>query len=70
MPTDEIVHRTKVAKEFDVSPRTVKRWEAERRPGFDQPVVIAGRVYHPRMRLEAAKVLGDCLKALPLDAKA
>ena len=61
MELDELVPRPKVAKELGISHRTVCRYEDEKRPGFDRPVKINGRVFHPRSRIEAVKALGDCL---------
>jgi DNA-binding transcriptional MerR regulator len=66
----ELVARSRIAKELDVSTRTICRWESEGRPGFDRPVKIGHQVFHPRDRIEAVKVLGNQLQALPLDAKA
>lgn len=58
---DELVRRSKVAKEFNKSIRTICRYEVEKKPGFDRPVTIAGRVH--RSRIDAVKLLGDRLEA-------
>jgi DNA-binding XRE family transcriptional regulator len=58
---DDLVPRAKVAREIGVSHRTICRWEADRRPGFDAPVKIGARVFHPRSRIEAVKALGNAL---------
>lgn len=60
---DELVRRSKVAKEFNKSTRTICRYEVEKKPGFDRPVTIAGRVHHLRSRIDALKLLGDRLEA-------
>jgi len=52
---EEVVPRALVAKEFNVSARTVRRWEESRLPGFDTPVEINKRVHYPRSCLKAAK---------------
>jgi hypothetical protein len=52
--TDEMVPRPKVAKEWNRNPRTIDRWERAKILGFDQPVVLNGRVYHRRSRLNLA----------------
>jgi hypothetical protein len=52
---EQLVPRPLAAKEWNVTPRTVQRWEKAKLPGFDQGRKINGRVYHPRSRLEAAK---------------
>lgn len=61
MSVEELVPRPQVAKEFGVSHRTVCRWEAEKRPGFDRSVKLGQRVFHPRSGIEAVKVLGSHL---------
>jgi hypothetical protein len=55
MPVDELVPRGGVAREFNVVPRTIKRWEEAKLTGFDDPVVINHRVYHRRSRYEPVK---------------
>jgi hypothetical protein len=60
---EELVPRAKVVKELGVSHRTVCRWEAEKKPGFDRPVKIGQQVFHPRSRIDAVKVLGNLLDA-------
>lgn len=60
---DELVPRAKVAKECGVSVRTIHRYEAQKRPGFDQLVIINNRGYHRRSRVEAVKILGNRLGA-------
>jgi len=60
---DVFVSRPQVAKELGISHRSICRYEEEKRPGFDRGVKIAGRVYHPRSRIEAVKVLGNLLLA-------
>jgi predicted DNA-binding transcriptional regulator AlpA len=62
MTVEEMVPRPKVAKELSLSSRTISRYEAEKRPGFDRPVKIGGRVFHPRSRIEAVKALGNLLQ--------
>jgi hypothetical protein len=52
---EELVPRSQAAREWNVSSRTAERWEAAGVAGFDDPVVINGRTYHRRSRLEAAK---------------
>jgi hypothetical protein len=52
---DELVPRPRVAKEMGVSHRTVCRWEALKRPGFDHAVKIGLRVFHRRSKIEAVK---------------
>jgi len=61
MTVEELVPRPKVAKELGISSRTICRYEIERRAGFDHPVKIGGRVFHPRSRIEALKTLGNRL---------
>jgi hypothetical protein len=58
---DELVPRPTAAKEFGVSLRTVCRWEADKKPGFDDPVKIGPRVFHRRSGIEAVKALGNAL---------
>jgi hypothetical protein len=62
MEPDELIPRTKVARELGISHRTLCRYEVGKKPGFDQPVTINGRKYHRRSRIEAAKTLGDLLQ--------
>jgi predicted DNA-binding transcriptional regulator AlpA len=52
---EQLVPRPKVAREIGVSHRTICRWEAKKRPGFDRAVKIGQRVFHPRSRIEAVK---------------
>jgi predicted DNA-binding transcriptional regulator AlpA len=59
---EELVPRPKVAKELGISHRTICRYETEKRPGFDRPVKIGGRVFHPRSRIDAVKALGNLLQ--------
>jgi hypothetical protein len=54
-PAEEMVPRAQVAREWNISHRTVTRWEQARTPGFDDPVEVNGRWYHRRSRLELAK---------------
>jgi hypothetical protein len=62
MTIDELVPRTKVAKELGISHRTICRYEVEKKPGFDHPVRINRRVFHPRSRIEAVKTFGNLLQ--------
>jgi hypothetical protein len=62
MTIDELVPRQRVAKELGVTSRTICRYEVEKRPGFDRPVKINNRVFHPRSRIEAVKALGNLLQ--------
>jgi hypothetical protein len=55
MKVEELVPRPLVAKEFNVSHRTVCRWENKKVPGFDDPVEINNRIFHKRSRIEAVK---------------
>jgi hypothetical protein len=57
-PGESYVSRSVVAREQGVSKKTIERWEDKKVIGFDTPVKINGRVYHPRSRLEAARRLG------------
>jgi hypothetical protein len=59
--TETLVARPQVAKELGISHRTLCRYETEKKPGFDRAVKIGGRVFHPRSRIEAVKVLGNFL---------
>src|ERR1700730_6867385 len=52
---EELVPRPRVAREYNVSTRTIFRWEQAGLPGVDEPVVINRRVYYRQSRLEAAK---------------
>jgi hypothetical protein len=52
---DTLVRRPAVAREIGVSTRTIKRWEEAGEPGFDQPIVIRGIVFHRRSNIEKAK---------------
>ena len=58
---EELVPRAKVLREFNISMRCLLNWEAAKVPGFDRPVKIGNRTYHPRSRLEAVKILGNLL---------
>jgi hypothetical protein len=60
---EEMVPRPKVAREMGISHRTLCRYEAEKRPGFDRAVKIGRQVFHPRSRIEAVKTLGNLLPA-------
>jgi hypothetical protein len=60
---EEMVPRPQVAKELGTTIRTICRYETEKRPGFDRPVKIGGRVFHPRSRIEAVKILGNLVDA-------
>jgi hypothetical protein len=60
---ETLVPRSQVAKEFGKSSRTIIRYEIDKKPGFDRGVTIAGRMFHPRSRIEAVKLLGDSLEA-------
>ena len=62
MLIDHLMPGRLVALELGTTPRSVMRWEEEKRPGFDQPVKIGSRVYHPRSRIEAVKALGNALQ--------
>ena len=62
MFVDSLMPRSLVASELGVTPRSVMRWEKEKRPGLDKPVKIGGRVFHPRSRVEAVKLLGNLLE--------
>jgi hypothetical protein len=62
MTIEELVPRPQCGKEFGRSTRTIKRWEDAKIPGFDRPIIINGRVFHPRSRIEAAKTLGNLLQ--------
>lgn len=63
MTVEELIPRTKVARELGITTRTVCRYEVEKRPGFDRPVKIGGRIFHPRSRIEAVKILGNLLQS-------
>jgi hypothetical protein len=52
---NELVPRPLVAKELNLSSRTICRYEKAKIPGFDEPVVINGRVFHRRSKIEEAK---------------
>jgi hypothetical protein len=52
---EELVPRRRAGDEWNVTPRTVARWEEAKLPGFDDPVTVNRRVYHRRSRLELAK---------------
>jgi hypothetical protein len=56
MKPEEMVPRPKVAREFGVHVRTIKRWEDQRKPGFDQAIIINDRGYHQRSNIEAVKL--------------
>lgn len=58
---EELVPRRHAANEWNVSARTVARWEEARLPGFDEPVIVNRRVYHRRSRLEIAKAGRDSI---------
>lgn len=62
MLIDHMMPRSQVALELGTTPRSIMRWEKEKRPGFDRPVKIGSRVYHPRSRVEAVKLLGNALQ--------
>jgi predicted DNA-binding transcriptional regulator AlpA len=62
MSTEELVSRPQVARELGTTTRTICRYEDAKKPGFDRPVKIGGRVYHPRSRIEAVKTLGNLLQ--------
>ena len=62
MLIDNLIPRSQVARELGVVPRSVMRWEAEKKPGFDKAVKIGNRVFHPRSRIEALKALGNALQ--------
>jgi predicted DNA-binding transcriptional regulator AlpA len=59
---EQLIPRPIVAKELGISSRTVCRYEVEKRPGFDKPVKMGGRVFHPRSRIDAVKALGNLLR--------
>ena len=67
MLIDHLMPRSLVALELGTTPRTIMRWEAEKKPGFDKPVKIGSRVYHPRSRVEAVKTLGNALQPEPAE---
>jgi predicted DNA-binding transcriptional regulator AlpA len=69
-PNDELVSRQKMAKELGISVRTLYRYEAEKKAGFDQPVKLGQRTFHRRSRVEALKLLGNLLEASPLNVQA
>jgi hypothetical protein len=52
---EELVPRRKAADEWNRDPKTIARWEKAKLRGLDEPVVINGRIYHRRSKLEAAK---------------
>jgi hypothetical protein len=52
---EEMVPRGLAAREWNVSTRSVARWEKAKLPGFDEPIFVNGRVYHRRKKLESAK---------------
>lgn len=62
MMIDQLVPRAIVAKEMGTTARTICRWEVEKKPGFDRPVKVGQRVFHPRSRIEAVKTLGNALQ--------
>ena len=47
---DQLVPRAMVAKELGTTSRTIIRWEEAKKPGFDRPVKVGQRVFHPRSR--------------------
>jgi hypothetical protein len=51
---DELVPRGTVAREFGVSTMTI-RAELAKLPGFDASVLINGKNYHRRGKIEAVK---------------
>jgi hypothetical protein len=58
---EELVPRRRAADEWNVSPRTVARWERAKLPGFDAPITVNCRIYHKRSRLEIAKAGRDAI---------
>jgi hypothetical protein len=56
-PGETYVSRRVVAQEQGVCTKTVERWQEQKVIGFDMPIKINGRWYHPRSRLEAARRL-------------
>jgi hypothetical protein len=54
-PSEELVPRPLVARECNISWRTLIRWERDGVFGFDEPIKVHGRVYHRRSRLEQGK---------------
>jgi hypothetical protein len=59
---EEMVPRRIVADEFHRDIKTVKRWEARKVEGFDEPIEINGRIYHKRSKIEGAKAGARSLK--------
>jgi hypothetical protein len=50
-----LVHRSDVAREFDVHPRTITRWEADAALGFPKSTVIREQRYFKRDEIDAWK---------------
>jgi hypothetical protein len=60
---ETLLPRRKCADEIGVTVRSVCRYEKLRLPGFDTPVKINGRTFHPRSAIEAVKRFGIALPA-------
>ena len=48
-----LIHRSDVAREFSVHPRTITRWEADAALGFPKSVVIKEQRYFKREEIDA-----------------
>jgi len=51
--SNELIHKSSLAKELGVSSRTLSRWMEDRDIGFPPPVVIRTRNYFNRADVEA-----------------
>lgn len=54
-PDNLITVTPTAAAEFDVNPRTIKRWIADRKLGFPQPIRVNRRLYLRRSEVDAWK---------------
>jgi hypothetical protein len=52
---NSLIHRSDVARVFDVHPRTITRWEADAALGFPKSTVIREQRYFKREEVEAWK---------------
>jgi predicted DNA-binding transcriptional regulator AlpA len=63
---DELVPDPQVAREFNVTPMTIWRWDHDAGLGFPPPIKIRTRNFRSRRALEAFK---ECLMRGALEAR-